>query len=72
MGIGKQEARTRCDGSEGLAEAIRDGDVTMQVDALGRERYYFDHQVADDLSEKSNTLRVRGQGRLTDQQWRRP
>ena len=71
-GVGKQEARTRCGGAEGLAEAIRKGNVTMQVDALNRERYYIDDQVADDMAEKKNTLNVKGQASLTDQQWRRP
>ena len=56
-GIGKQEARTRCGGEGGLAEAIREGNVTVQVDAYNRERYYFDHQVADDLSKKHRAAR---------------
>ena len=71
-GIGKQEARTRCGGEGGLAEAIREGNVTVQVDAYNRERYYFDHQVADDLSAKNTAMRVQGQAKLSDQQWRRP
>ena len=58
--------------SDGLAEAVREGNDTMQSDALNRERYYFDDQVANDMAEQQNMSSVKGQPSLTDKQWRYP
>ena len=70
MRVGKQKARTRCGGADGLAEAVSEGNVAVTTDNRGRERYHFDCDVAEVITTQTGTLEGKGNWKLIDEQWK--